>query len=804
MSDSRKTKAALLAELADLREEVALARAGAAGISSADSAVGEGRSQLILEHTRAIVVETDGRGRVTWASPSVTEILGFDPGELVEQRGSDWLHEADRASLVEVFRRLLSGGGGAAQATVRARHKDGRWLWLEISLGSYRTACGGTRTLGVARDVTSVKETRAALEVSEQRYRALAENTSDLISEVDEDGRFLFVSPNCETVLGHHPDEILGRSMKNNPILDLVHPDSKAVIVEKFWPEIAAGREVRVDWCFRHPNGSWRWLESAGRSYVTSTGEKRSVLISRDVTERVRAEQELRRSEERYRVLLETAGYVVSESDMEGRLLFASPNLVELNGYTPEELVGTTPVPLVHPDDVERTTSLFLRSLETGKATHTDPYRFRHKDGSWRWMDGVSILYERPDGERIRLGMTRDITDRVEAERCRRELEERMQQAQKLEGLGVMAGGIAHDFNNLLTPILGDTSLALLDLPPESPVRARLQKVQKAAHRAAALTHQMLTYAGEESLHIEVLNLSRLVQEMAQLLETAASRESVLVYDLGSALPAIEGDAARVSQVVMNLITNASEALEGEGRITLRTGVEALDAPALARIILGNELSAGRFVFVEVADTGCGMDAETRARIFDPFFTTKFTGRGLGLAAVLGIVRAHQGAIDLESEPGRGTRFRVYFPAADRILAQAVPPPAREPWRASGTLLVVDDEDGVRDLARDTLVRAGFRVYCARDGREALEIFERHADEIRLVLLDRTMPTTSGEETFEGIRKLRPHARVILVSGYSRQRASERFRGKGLDGFLEKPFLPATLLERVREVLERP
>jgi signal transduction histidine kinase/CheY-like chemotaxis protein len=466
--------------------------------------------------------------------------------------------------------------------------------------------------------------------------------------------------------------------------------------------------------------------------------------------------------------------------------------------------VGLNFIPYVHPEDVEQVTAMFLETVETGKPTLARHYRIRHKERGWRWADSVALRYERADGTPIFLGMAWDITDRVEAAQRRREIEERMQQAQKLEGLGVMAGGIAHDFNNLLTPILGDTSLALLDLPPESPVRARLLKVQRAAHRAAALTHQMLAYAGEESLHIEVLNLSRLVQEIAQLLETAASREAILVYDLAAALPPVEGDAARISQIVMNLITNASEALDGEGRITLRTGVEELGAPELGRMILGADLAPGRYAYLEVADTGCGMDAETRARIFDPFFTTKFTGRGLGLAAVLGIVRAHQGAVDLESEPGRGTRFRVWFPAANRVVERREPPPrAPEPWRASGTLLVVDDEEGVRELARDALERAGFRVLCARDGREALELFERHADEIRLVLLDRTMPTTGGEETFEGIRALRPQARVILVSGYSRERASERFRGKGLDGFLEKPFLPATLLERVREVLER-
>jgi nitrogen-specific signal transduction histidine kinase/CheY-like chemotaxis protein len=394
----------------------------------------------------------------------------------------------------------------------------------------------------------------------------------------------------------------------------------------------------------------------------------------------------------------------------------------------------------------------------------------------------------------------------VEAERERRDLEARMHQAQKLEGLGVMAGGIAHDFNNLLTPILGDTSLALLDLPADSPLRTRLQRVQAAAHRAATLTNQMLSYAGEESLHVEALNLSTLVEEIGQLLETAASREAVLVYQLQRDLPLIEGDPARLSQVVMNLITNAAEALgDDEGRIIIRTGKVDL-APDDCKIrVIGSELPPGAYVFFEVIDTGCGMDDDTLARIFDPFFTTKFTGRGLGLAAVLGIVRAHRGAIELKSQPQKGTTFRIFLPSTNRrFTRQPTLATDVENWHGEGTILIVDDEEGVRDMCADTLSRAGFTVICGTDGREGIELFERHVDEIRAVLLDRTMPNTSGDEVFDEIRRIRPHSRIILTSGYSEKRAAQQFVGKGLNSFLQKPFLPPVLLQTLKQVLEAP
>jgi CheY-like chemotaxis protein len=380
-----------------------------------------------------------------------------------------------------------------------------------------------------------------------------------------------------------------------------------------------------------------------------------------------------------------------------------------------------------------------------------------------------------------------------------------MLETQKLESLGVMAGGITHDFNNLLTPILGDAQLALLDLPPDSPVRPRIEQIHHAAKRAAALTRQMLAYSGQTPVLVEPISVSRLVEEMGQLLEGTVSGKAALIYDLSDDLPAVEADIAQLSQVVMNLITNATEAVrEGAGRITLRTGAVEAEKVDRSSVIGDCEPVAGNYVFFEVIDDGCGMDAETQSKIFDPFFTTKFTGRGLGLAAVVGIVRSHGGMIEIDSEVGRGTRFRALFPAAQQIAAATRPrtaPPVEE-WRASGTVLVVDDDEGVRDLLDVTLRRAGFTVLLASDGREGVDLFRLHADEICVVVLDRTMPDIGGEDAFDEIRRIRPDVRIMLISGYSEERAAWHFIDKGLDAFMHKPFEPSVLLEKIRRIVD--
>jgi signal transduction histidine kinase len=445
----------------------------------------------------------------------------------------------------------------------------------------------------------------------------------------------------------------------------------------------------------------------------------------------------------------------------------------------------------------------FLEALKSGAPIRVDSFRLRHRDGHYLWCEGVGLTYHAADGGLRLVGVIRDVSERIRAEREHTELEDRIQQTQKLEGLGVMAGGIAHDFNNLLTPILGDTSLALMDLEPESPVRERLEKVQRAAQRAAALTNQLLAYAGRGPLVTEPINLSQLVLEMAQLLESSLSQKAVLGYEMSADAPPIEGDAAQLSQVVMNLITNASEAFgDGSGRVAIRTGQIEGRRISPSAVLFGHPVEDALYSYFEVEDNGCGMSSATRARIFDPFFTTKFTGRGLGLAAVLGIVRGHDGAVELESHPARGTRFRVLLPAAP---AEVVIHPVGQDsgsWEGDGTVLVVDDDDGVRELVRICLERAGLTVLESADGAEAAAVFADRASEIEVVLLDSTMPAAGGDEAFEAIRHLRRDVPVVLMSGYSRERAAENFAGADLAGFLQKPFLPSELVAQVRAALE--
>ncbi len=538
-------------------------------------------------------------------------------------------------------------------------------------------------------------------------------------------------------------------------------------------------------------------------------GSQRILAICRDVSEAEQARREHRESESLYRIVTEVSRDVIFEIDSEGRVIFASPSLEALTGIKPADVIGELYLQLyeyVHPDDRERELDQFERaSGKVGERVQYSPYRVRHAvDGSWVWFSATGTWYETAEGEIRMLEVAREITQEVRREEERLELARQMQEAQRLESLGVMAGGITHDFNNLLTPILGDAELALLDLPHDSPIRPRIEQIHRAARRAAALTRQLLAYSGQGPVSVEPIGLSQLVEEMGQLLEGVVSGKAALIHDLAEGLPAVEGDVAQLSQVVMNLITNAAEAVrEGAGRISLRTGIVEAEKVE-RRYVIGNfEPAARSYVFFEVVDDGCGMETETQSKIFDPFFTTKFTGRGLGLAAVLGIVRSHEGLIEIDSEIGRGTRFRVLLPAAKR----AAPPidpwvTPIEDWRGSGTVLVVDDDDGVRELLDATLRRAGLSVLLARDGREGVDLFRRHADEIRVVVLDRTMPDIGGEDAFDEIRRIRSDVRIMLISGYSEERAAWHFIDKGLDAFLHKPFEPRVLLERIRRIIE--
>ena len=420
-----------------------------------------------------------------------------------------------------------------------------------------------------------------------------------------------------------------------------------------------------------------------------------------------------------------------------------------------------------------------------------------------RWLEHQSQPITQGPYAGGRIEFYRDITQRKKAEQAKLRIESKLQESQKLESLGVLAGGIAHDFNNLLSGILGGASLALMDLPPDSPAVDWLHKIEESTLRAADLCRQMLAYAGKGQLSVRSLDLSRLIREMGHLLETSVSKKTALVYDFAEGLPAIEADATQLRQVVLNLITNASEAIRHEsGTVTVRTGLTECNRKTLIESYLGDELPEGSYVFLEVTDTGTGMDEKTREKIFNPFFTTKFTGRGLGLSAVLGIVRSHKGTIRVTSEAGKGSTFTVFFPALAPLVPDGLDAlPRKRVRHGEGVVLVIDDEEIVRNITKSLLTNAGYQVLTARDGLEGLDLIRAHVDDLSAVLLDLTMPRMSGDEVFREIRTIRSNIPVILISGYNVKDAEKRFPADSLAGFIQKPFKPGELLDKITKAI---
>lgn len=404
------------------------------------------------------------------------------------------------------------------------------------------------------------------------------------------------------------------------------------------------------------------------------------------------------------------------------------------------------------------------------------------------------------------LATFQDLSDQRRDERDRLNLERRMQETQKFESLGVLAGGIAHDFNNLLTGILGNASLARLELQPgQQQADLALGYVEQASHRAAELCKQLLAYAGKGRFIVEPLDLSRLIQDTVPLLKSSVSKKAELHLHLAPCLPSFQGDANQIRQIIMNLVINASEALgDRPGVINIQTGILHASLEYLQSMAFSDHLEPGDFVMLEISDTGEGMTDETKARLFEPFYTTKFTGRGLGLAAVLGIVHGHKGAIKVYSDLGKGSTFKIVLPATGPALHPQTPVarPAATPWRGEGIALVVDDEPTVRELATAALARAGFEVEQAVDGQEGVDRVRQHPQRYTIVLLDLTMPRMDGEEALRRMRVLNPQLRVILTSGFNQQAIIDRFAGRGLAGFLPKPFSVDMLLGMVRDALE--
>ncbi|SPE35115.1 putative PAS/PAC sensor hybrid histidine kinase [Candidatus Sulfopaludibacter sp. SbA6] len=581
--------------------------------------------------------------------------------------------------------------------------------------------------------------------------------------------------------LGHWDRETLLRH---------VHTEDRETVEASFRDALQTGhaslefRIVREDYSVH-----WVWLEA--RAPREAAGEPTHLSgVIMDITERKQAADSLREQAQ----LLDLAHDAILSLDWNSTITFWSQGAERMYGWPREEAVGKVSRDLLETTFPEPLKDIESKLVSTGR--WEGELGQRRRDGARLRVSSRWALRRGADGQpRGYMEINSDVTER-------RRIEEQIRHTQKLESLGVLAGGVAHDFNNLLTGILGNASLALDSTSPYDRNRALLDEVMKAAERAADLTRQLLAYAGKGRFVMRTVNLSDLVREISGLVQTSVPKAVQLRLQLTDRLPGIDADPGQMQQIVMNLVINGAEAIgPGGGAVLVTTAVQQVDAQYIDTMSsAGDLLRPGEYVSLEVHDTGSGMTEEILARIFDPFFTTKFAGRGLGLSAVLGIVRAHKGDLKVYSKPGQGTTFKALFPAS--VSSQGSQPgPVQRDLSGTGTVLIVDDEELVRQTARYTLERCGYKALTAGDGADAVDLYRRQPDVIRLVLLDLTMPVMSGEEALRQLQSINPKVRVLLTSGYNEGEAVQRFAGKGLAGFIQKPYTAAALAEKVKEVL---
>ncbi len=761
--------------------------------TEAHLAAKEERYRLVFEHAPLGLFHFNAQGLLQVANATYAAQMGSSREVLA---GLDMFATLRNPAVVQAVQEALQGRQGFFEGEY-VSVTGGRSAFLRLHTYSITAADGQLLGgIGIVEDISERHAMEEALRKESSMLRDIIEHNPMSIQVLDKEGFTLSVNTAHTRLFRAVPPP--DYSLFRDPLL---LEQGLGELLER----TREGQVVLFPEFYYNPHEIYPqfpdcpvWIRMVAFPILGKDGSpERFVLMHEDITERRMAEHSLRQSEAKFREFVEGTDDIVTQVDGEGRLLYVNRAAGLVFGLEPEACVGRPAFAFVHPDDRVRTQVAFQEWILQRLPSTTLENRCFSTTGEVHHLLWTINLHFDASGVTQINAIARDITQ-VKL------TEEMLRQAQKLESLGVLAGGIAHDFNNLLTAILGNLNLAQLKMAPESPAQGHLEAAERTVLKASELTRQMLAYSGKGRFVVRSHDLNAVVQEMVHLLHVSISKKIALRLKLQPDLPTIEADGAQIQQVIMNLVTNASDAIgEQEGIISLVTSLQELDAPYIAQAFSTQNLAPGRYLTLEVSDTGCGICPEILEKIFDPFFTTKTSGRGLGLSAMLGILRGHGGGFKIYSELGRGTTFKIFLPAGTSAPAAPELLASQHTGGIQGTVLLVDDEPAIRESLEAALENFGMRVLSAIDGRDALECFRQHADTIDLVLMDLTMPHMDGREAFLEMRRLRPGVKVILSSGYNEQESIQSFLGKGLAGFIQKPYQLSELRKLVANTLER-
>ncbi len=737
---------------------------------------------------------------------------GYSSEELVNRNPIEtFVYLEDQEIVLNHYLRRLKGDITPHKYDFRLVCKDGSLKWIELKTTMILWE-GRPAGLAVATDVSDAKRLQEALRSSEARFRNLFETSNDAILLSDRK-TFLECNPKAVEIFGcQDQKDIVGHSIAEFIPEKQPNGSDSAVVGQQYMK--AAFDNVPQTFYFRHrrKNGS-EFDAEVTFSLLTIDNNPYLQGRVRDITSQKLAEEALRESEAKYRLLAENTRDVIWQLNLDLIFTYVNPAILEMTGFTTSEWIGSRLAD--HCDELNFARMSRVVSDEISRGTEASGFTIeavlitKNNRPFTAEIVGKILLDEK--GRPVALqGVTRDISDRKRDEEARIEFQKSVIHAQKLESLSVMAGGIAHDFNNQLMAVLGNLELVLDDLPPESQARKLVANAFSAAERSAQLSGQMLTYTGSHLYKPVDIDLSSLVTKSLALFKLQVSEHVNLMVNTFDGIPSFKGDTAQIRRLITNIILNASEAISDKpGEVHLSTGMMDCDEAYLSNSLLAEKPATGRFVYVEVTDSGCGMNTETIQKMFDPFFTTKFAGRGLGLAEVIGTVKGHRGAIMVSSRVGVGTTVRVLFPAplvdiSPSIDAIRPPSPADAKTYSSSdkkNVLVVDDEKQVLEVVSAWLRHLGYDVIEASDGEQAVNVVKKRFNEIDLVILDFVMPKMNGVEAFEEMLKIRGDMKVILSSGYAEDDVMGNFGDQRPACVLHKPYKMAKLRKEVERLL---